>query len=267
MLRLLIGTGAVLMAVGFGAAGWQYWQSMPKAALAVTTDAAVAVDADPAPPQITRQNWLIAPGGGLIPQDEVRAYLAQERFAPHRTVIVTRQASLEDLLAAGEKLPEAEYLQVLADIRAPRVAEGLCGVLLQSLAFDCAVNAARVVDGSVDPVAGTAMFRLELVYRLADPAEGVPDLAAHVLRTDLTRLTVESGAQGAASAEAALGAAVAAANEACAAENIGELCRAMRLSVDWIPGRPVQARAEIGWLDPLPEGMFVAPPLTPVQAD
>ena len=25
---------------------------------------------------------------------------------------------------------------------------------------------------------------------------------------------------------------------------------------------PTQARAEIGWLDPLPEGMFVAPPLT-----
>ena len=30
MLRVLIGTGALLMAVGFGAAGWQYWQSLPK---------------------------------------------------------------------------------------------------------------------------------------------------------------------------------------------------------------------------------------------
>ena len=29
MLRLLIGTGLLLMAVGFGAAGWQYWQGLP----------------------------------------------------------------------------------------------------------------------------------------------------------------------------------------------------------------------------------------------
>ena len=39
MLRLLIGTGVLLMAVGFGAAGWQYWQSLPKVA-AVEVEAA-----------------------------------------------------------------------------------------------------------------------------------------------------------------------------------------------------------------------------------
>ena len=32
MLRLLLGTGLLLMVVGFGAAGWQYYQSLPERA-------------------------------------------------------------------------------------------------------------------------------------------------------------------------------------------------------------------------------------------
>jgi hypothetical protein len=177
-------------------------------------------------------------------------------------VVVTRQARLADLLATGESLPEADYLQVLADIRAPRVAEGLCEVLLQSVAADCAVHAARVVEGSVDLVAGTAMFTLELAYRLPEADAELPDLAAHVFRTEAVELPLDVGAAGTASADAALGAALTGVTEACAAETVGDLCRMLRLSVDWEPGQPVQARAEIGWLDPLPEGMFVAPPLT-----
>ena len=261
MLRLLIGTGALLMAVGFGAAGWQYWQSLPpaqKAEAGVQADAAVPVTAE----EPLRQSWLMSPTGDLIAQDDLRAYLAQDRFAPSRMVRITRQARLADLLAEGETLPEADYLQVLADIRAPQVAEGLCEVLQQSGATDCALNLARVEAGSVDPVAGTAMFRLELVYRLAEPAEGLPDLAAKVFRSSPVNLSLEPGSAGTASPEAALAAALAAVNEACAAETVGDLCRMQRLSLDWRPGQPGQASAEIGWLDPLPQGMFVAPPLT-----
>lgn len=255
MLRLLIGTGVLLMAVGFGAAGWQYWQSLPKVA---------AVEVEAATPQVAavvRQSWLISPSGGLIPQDEVRAYLAQERFVQGRTVRVQRQASLNALLAEGEKLPEPAFLEVLADIRAPRVATGLCEVLQQSLAQDCAVHSARVVKGSVDLVQGTALFQLELVYRLREEGGELPDLAAHVLRSDVVRLDLEAGAEGTASPEAALQVLLAALSEACLAETEGDLCRPMQLSLDWSPGQPVSARAGIAWLDPLPKGMFVAPPL------
>lgn len=266
MLRLLLGTGVLLMAVGFGAAGWQYWQSLPQATPAVAAEAAAADEAEPAPAQAkTRQGWLISPSGGLIPQDDVRAYLAQERFTKGRTVQMTLQGQLSDLLAEGEKLPEVAYLQVLADIRAPRVAEGLCAVMRQSFAADCAVNEARVVENSVDPAMGTARFRVELVYRLAEGTEDLPDLAAHVLRTDVAALSLEPGGEGTSSAEAALVAALAASSEACAAEGVGKLCRPMRLIVNWTPGQPVETRAEIGWLDPLPQGMFVAPPLTAVS--
>lgn len=261
MLRLLIGTGVLLMAVGFGAAGWQYWKSLYPAQ-AVVADVEEGPAVQPATVVPTRESWLISPTGDLIPQDDVRAYLAQDRFAPARLVQVTRQARLADLLAEGETLPEADYLQVLADIRAPQVAEGLCEVLLQSGATDCAVNLARVEDGSVDPVAGTAMFRLELVYRLPEPAEGLPDLAAHVFRSSPVDLSLEPGSAGAASPEAALGAALAAVAEACVAETVGTLCRMQRLSLDWMPGQAARASAVIGWLDPLPQGMFVAPPLT-----
>lgn len=257
MLRILIGSGLLLMTVGFGAAGWQYWKTMPRAepVTEVAVKAAVPVS------RTVRQGWLISPTGGLIPQDDVRAYLAQDRYVPGRTLVVTRQASLASLLAEGEKLPDPAFLQVLADIRAPRVAEGLCGVLTASIAQDCAVNAARVVEDSVDPASGTAMFRLELVYRLKDPGTDLPDLAAHVLRSDFVRLDLEDGAEGTASPDAALQAALAAIATACEAETVGEVCRPMKLSLDWTPGRPVSARAEIAWLDPLPKGMFVAPPL------
>ncbi|WP_137110652.1 hypothetical protein [Rhodobacter sp. SY28-1] len=262
MLRLLIGTGVLLMAVGFGAAGWQYWQTLPPAEPGAAVAAVESAAAQPSLPAVTRQSWLMSPTGDVIPQDEVRAYLAQERFAPSRTVLVTQQASLTELLAEGETLPEEDYLQVLADIRAPRVAEGLCAVLVQAFASDCAVHSARVVDGSVDPVAGTAEFRLELVYRLPEPPEELPDLAAHVFQTAVVELPQDEAAPLTPTADAALGAALAAVTGACAAETVGDLCRMQRLTLDWTPGEPPRAQAVIGWLDPLPDGMFVAPPLT-----
>lgn len=262
MLRLLIGTGVLLMSVGFGAAGWQYWQSLPKVEQAVTESPAPAPLAAPASAPTQRQSWLISPSGGLVRQADVRAYLAQERFAESRMVTVTRQARLAELLAEGETLPQPEYLEVLADIRAPKVAEGLCAVLVQSLATDCAVNEARVVPGSVDPVAGTARFRLELAYRLPEPAE-LPDLAANVLRDDATALTLEPGAEGTDSPEAALAVALDLGADACAARSEGQLCRVVQVALDWETDRPVRARAKIAWLAPLPKGMFAAPPLTP----
>lgn len=255
MLRLLIGTGVLLMAVGFGAAGWQYWQSLPEAE---PSEAVAAAEAAPVP---ARQTWLISPTGGLVPQEDVRAYLAQERFVPGRSVSLQRQANLSDLLTEGEKLPEPAFLEVLADIRAPKVAEGLCAVLLDTVAQDCAVHAARVVEGSVDRAQGTARFRLELVYRLKEAGTDLPDLASHVLRSEVVRLDLDAGSDGAASPEAALKAALATIGEACAAETARAVCRPVQVSLDWIPGQPVQAQAKIAWLDPLPEGMYVAPPL------
>lgn len=267
MLRLLIGTGVLLMAVGFGAAGWQYWKTLPPAAAVEdagtaetgtadtgTMDAAVAA----APKQ---QGWLISPTGGLVPQSDVLAYLAQEQFTPDRTLTVIRQARLTDLLAGEEKLPEAPFLQVLADIRASKLGGDLCRVLEETIATDCAMNTARVVDGSVDELGGTASFRLELVYRLKDDQADLPDLATRVLNGDVVRIDLESGAAGTDSPATALRAALDAVDAACAAENVGEICRPLRLQIEWAEGKPVTALADIAWLDPLPNGMFVAPPL------
>lgn len=258
MLRILIGTGLLLMTVGFGAAGWQYWQSLPAspATNPAAQTAAAATSAVTGP-----QNWLISPAGGAIPQAEVQAYLAQDRFVPDRVLRVVRQAKLGDLLAEGEQLPEPAFLQVLADIRAPKVADGLCQVLLDSIAQDCAVSAGRVVDGSIDPVTGTARFTLDLVYRLKDAGEELPDLAAHVLRSDSVTVALQPGEEGSASPDAALSVLLAAVATACTADGVGQACRPTRLDIDWTPGQPVAARAVIDWLDPLPKGMFVAPPL------
>lgn len=267
MLRVLIGTGLLLMTVGFGAAGWQYWKTLPPTEVAAADQGQPdAAEAGPAKAAMSTvpQTWLISPTGGPVPQEDVRSFLVQDRFVPSRTVKIMRQASLSVLLAKGEKLPDAPFLQVLADIRAPRVAEGLCAVMTQSVAQECAVNAARVLEGSVDPLAGTAMFQLELVYRLKDVTEELPDLATHVMKRETVSLALDVGAEGAASPDAALAAALEAADTACQAEAVGEACRPLRLDVDWAPGTAVSARAEIAWLDPLPKGMMVAPPLDAV---
>lgn len=253
MLRLLIGTGVLLMAVGFGAAGWQYYQSLPASAAE-----APELAADPGV-SVPSQDWLISPSGGLVPRAEALAYLRQDRFRPERTATVVRSARLIDLLAQGEKLPDEPYLQVLADIRAPMLAATLCKVLTDSVAADCAVNAARVEEGSVDPIQGTARFRLELVYRLKPEAEPLPDLGAHVLNTNRVQVELESGAEGPATVEAALAAAVSQAQAAC--PEGGLTCRMQSLTVDWAPEAPVRLTARIAWLAPLPEGVFPAPPL------
>lgn len=267
MLRVLIGTGLLLMTVGFGASGWQYWKSLPSSQNMAAEEGQLA-PAETGPDQSAlpppHLHWLISATGGLVPPEDASAYLVQDRFVPTRTVQVLREASLASLLAEGEKLPDAPFLQVLADIRSPRVAEGLCERMAASIAEECAVNSARVVDGSVDPVAGTAMFQVELVYRLKPPEADLPDLATHVLRRASVPVELEAGSAGATSPDAALGAILDAITAACAAEEVGDGCRPMSLDLDWRPGQTVRAKAEIAWLDPLPEGMVVAPPLDTV---
>jgi hypothetical protein len=254
MLRLLIGSGLLLMAVGFGAAGWQYWQGLPGTAAEPSADD----QRDQAAPPL--QTWLMSPTGALVPRADVRAYLLQDRLVQGRAVTITRTARLNDLLIEGEKLPEPPYLEVLADIRAPGIADALCPVLTSGFARTCAVNAARVVEGSVDEVLGTARFRIELVYRQTPEETALPDLASHVLhvRSLPLDLSADPAAQG--SAEAALAAALLATEAGCAAEG-GLACRVLDLSLDWTPGLPPRAVARLAWLAPLPEGMFIAPTL------
>jgi hypothetical protein len=264
MLRLLIGTGLLLMALGFGAAGWQYWKTLPQAEAATAPDDTSDKPTEARPEALpVRQSWLIAPTGGLVAQSDVRAYLAQDRFVPERTVEITLQAPLVALISEGEKLPEPTFLQVLADIRAPKIAEGLCNRLRQTIAADCAVNAARALEDSVNAAAGTARFRVELVYRMKEDGADLPDLAAHVFRMDRVRADLPAVP----SAEAALDAAIATTASACAADGAGQICRPLRIALDWMPGQPVTGVAVIGWLEPLPKGMFAAPPLDEAPKD
>ena len=260
MLRFLIGSGLTLMALGFGAAGWQYWQSLPAAPAPQETAQASA----PVPMQ--EQGWLISATGGLVPRDDVRAYLTQDRFVAGRIATVVRSAPLTALLTDGETLPAAPYLQVFADIRAPKMAEDLCPALQALIAQDCAVHSARVVEGSVDAVRGTARFRIELAYNLKPDEAGLPDLAAHVFVPQPMIWEVEAGDPALATVNAALTALIGVAQAACAAEDVGQACRILGLSLDWAPGMPVAAEARVGWLSPLPEGIFAVPSLDPAPA-
>lgn len=251
------------MTVGFGAAGWQYYQSLATSDPGSAATELSSETTGTAP----SQDWLITPTGGLVGREVALSYLRQERFVPNRTVTLSRSARLTDLLAKGEKLPEAPYLQVLADIRAPMVAKDLCAVMTGTIASHCAVNAARVEEDSVDPVAGTARFTVELVYRLKPEDVALPDLATRILAEDRILVQLEAGIEGTASAEAALATAIDDASAACAEKPVEKLCRIMRIRVDWAPGADARLAADIAWLDPLPEGVFPAPPLEPATGN
>jgi hypothetical protein len=257
LLRVIIGLGVLMMLAGFGAAGLQYWQSLPPSA----TTAEAGLPDQGAAPSRSQQNWLISPTGGLMPRDKVRAYLEQARFVDTRFAVITQTAPLDALLLEGEKLPEPAYLQVLADIRAPDVASDACATLLDTIAVDCAVHAARVVDGSIDAVAGTGRFRIELAFRLKPSEADLPDLAATALVTEYASLAAEVGSEAAASVDALMRAAINAADETCAAIRRAEACRILRLDVDLQTDGNGAARAEVAALTPLPKGMYPAPPL------
>ena len=262
LLKVLISCGLMLMLAGFGAAGWQYWQTLPAGEAA---EAAVA-ESVPGPTPETAQSWLISPTGGLVRREVARAFLVQDRFVAGRSVLITHSAALAALLLEGETLPEAAYLEVLADIRAPKVAGGFCAVLLDTIAADCAVNAARVVPGSVDRAAGTAQFRTELVYRLKPEAAPLPDLGSSVLVTAPVDALSAPDAEVAAEVavvqpEAMLRSAISAVVAACDSPDVAKPCRMMRLEMIWTPDGSGATRAEIGWMAPLPKGMYPAPPL------
>lgn len=256
MLRLLIGTGAILMLVGFGAAGWQYWQGIPvEGASSSTTQDSASLGPE-------REVRLATATGAIAPEADSRAFLVQDRLVPERVVRISTTASLANLLLPGEKLPAAPYLQVLADIRAPLLAQDLCPILTETLARNCLVDRARVIPGSVDPLRGEARFELTLAYRQNLDAADLPDLAAHVLLTDvvspdLAAILVPAGI------EAVLAGTVAASLAVCAAKEVAPTCRVIGVTVDLTSGSSRQAQARIAWLAPLPEGMFIAPPISP----
>jgi hypothetical protein len=253
MLRLLIGTGILLMAVGFGAAGWQYWQGLD--------------GTESAPAEVAARNpdaplWLISPTGAVVPEEEGRAFLVQDRLVPERMARIEMTARLNALLLQGETLPAPPYLEVLADIRAPRLGQTLCPILTAELAATCTVHSARVIPGSVNAVRGEARFLLELAYRQDLAGAELPDLAAHVLQSDEVEpdpaVLPPPG-----SVEAALAELVAAAGAACAGEDRVATCRVLGLTLAWAPGAPRQAAARIAWLRPLPDGMSSLPPGDP----
>ena len=254
MLRVVISLGLFLMLAGFGMAGWQLLQTgKPAADLAATAPQDVQPDL-----AISR---LISPTGSPVNRADLRAYLLQDHFVESRTVIITRTAQLADLLEKGETLPDNAYLEVLSDIRAPKVAGKACDVLLETLAAECAVNSARVVEGSVDAAAGKAQFRLELVYRLKPAETALPDLAEYALAIETLNISIDPASGLADTADDLLRASAEAALSACADPSHQKACRVLRLDLIWRGKGAGVARAEVGWLKPLPKGMFPVAPL------
>lgn len=270
LLRIVLFAGLALILAGFGAAGWQYWQSLPQAAAEV----AGAPAASPAPKAVSaaptgaatgpEQKWLISAGGGLVPRDDARNFLAQHKFDEKRGLRFQFRAPLSALLNEGEALPGEVYHQAFAEVRAMAVATRVCEPLLQVWAQGCAVASAELVEDSYDPVTVSASFLVNVVFSLKTDAVPLPDLATRSFRTDYMRFdqddTFAAAATG--SPEEFLAFAVDAGVRACTIWTAnGDPCRVMQMSLAWESPEEASGHVEIGALGPLPKGVIPAPPL------
>lgn len=270
LLRVVLFLGVLLVLVAGGAAGWQYWQSLPQAVASGDAEAAGPVSAAPiltaTAPAATApradQTWLISKGGGLVPRDDARNFLAQHRFVESRDLRMTYRLPLAALLSEGEVLPAEIYRTAFAAVRANAAATRLCAPLLQAWAEGCAVHSAKVLEDTYDPASESAVFAVAIAFSLKPDAQPLPDLAARSLITEVWWFDADRAGAAAATPEGFLSFAVNAAGVACSeTDPKGDACRVMRMNVDWSSPQDARAQAQIGKLVALPTGVFPAPPL------
>ena len=255
-MRQILIIGVLLMALsGLGMATWRLWAD-PGTVSIGASDPGWMLEG-------SSQGWLISATGGPVPVAEARAYLDHEDLIPERALAVSLVAPLSDLLVEGETMPDPAYFEVMADVRAPVLAERLCPMLAASLGARCAISAAEVVKGSVNVVSSTAAFRLEISYSQKLNPDELPDLARFFFATRTVELAGGEPVATGDRVEPALTALLDAAHAACAAEDAGQACRVLRLSLNFAPGRPAAGQAVIGGLFPLPRSMRPAPELIP----
>ena len=271
LLRVVLFLGVVLIAVAGGAAGWQYWQSLPQT-VAVAADAAPTsaapkpVSAPPLAPAEgaaqASQNWLISAGGGLVPREDVRNFLGQHKFDETRGLRFQFRAPLSALLSEGEVLPDPVFAEAFAEVRAMAVATRLCEPLLQAWAQGCAVASAELVEESYEQSTQTAEFMVNVVFTLKPEAAPLPDLGTRSFRSDYVRFTQDDVFINADTPETLLASALETATLSCRVLIANDQpCRVMQMSLIWENPEKAQGHVEIGVLGPLPQGMYAAPPL------
>jgi hypothetical protein len=269
LLRIVLFLGVALFLAAGGTAGWQYWHSLPQAVAEAPEAGSAAPKLLSAPParaedtgSKAEQSWLISAGGGLVPRDQARNFLAQHRFDENRWVLFRFRAPLAALLAEGEALPDPVYHLAFAEIRSKAVAARLCEPLLQAWAQGCAVHATDLVDDTYDPATVTAEFEVQIVFSLKPDPLPLPDLAARSFRTEGLGFDQDLAAGFAATPEAFLAYGVDLGDRACAVwKASGEPCRVMRMLLHWQSPFKASGRVEVGALGPLPKGVYAAPPL------
>ena len=272
LIRVVLFLGVGLVLAAFGAAGWQYYQSLPVSVAAdVEVVEAPEEGADPPKPAKSApaedvadpgQAWLVSDTGGLVPRRVARVFLQQSKFVKDRDVTMTVRVPLETLLSAGEALPGAPYVEAFAEVRAGVVGNFICAPMVAAWAQGCAVSAAELVDGSYDPQSQTAEFRLGVVYTMKAEAVPLPDLSTRAFTTESMRMEEDDPGVDASTPQAFLAQAVALAGSTCAMEQAADTpCRIMSMSVSWSAPDRADARFEFGTLGPLPAGVFPAPPL------
>ncbi|MGA0540167.1 hypothetical protein [Neotabrizicola sp. VNH66] len=270
LVRIVLFLGLALVVFAGGAAGWQYWQThrgtptatAPAPEVRAGPFAAMAGAPAPQDAAVPEQDWLISPGGGLVEQAEAAGFLKQDRFVEGREVQIVLRLPLTTLLAAGERLPDAVFAGVFADIRAPILALDLCRPLLADWASGCRVILARAVKDSFDPATGTAEFRFRLAFTQKPGPLPLPDLATVIHHADWVNPDATGPDLAAATPQEALTALVAAAGQVCAeSEAAGRPCRLQSLSLSWEGPGASSSSVRFGWLAAMPKGMFPAPPL------
>ncbi|VDC30050.1 hypothetical protein [Pseudogemmobacter humi] len=273
LVRIILILGVALMLFAGGAAGWQYWQqNFAAPELAAATGTAVQEtppetlpDAAGAPTAETpAQTWLISLTGELVDTETVTAFLLQDRFVEDRVFRISMRVPMTAFLAEGETLPDPVYRPVFADIRAPRLVAGMCGMLLDAWAGSCRMGEAGVRGESYDPETETVELELRLYYTQKPGEVPLPDLKSHVMQQDWLNVAARLGKQeleGADAMELAAATIRAAAGICAEVEARGQACRILKMSMQWDSPEDFTGQVTWAWMEPMPKGMYPAAPL------
>ncbi|MEZ5686217.1 MAG: hypothetical protein R3D78_10135 [Paracoccaceae bacterium] len=205
--------GLVLLIPGGGYIAWQKFKEVPEVAAALDDLGATvqgvgrlakAVSAGSqqvtttAGVPITRMSDEIAPEWAsvrkaMVSPNDFDAFMLHDSFDRHRMVRFTLQVSPEEVLAEGEALPEAEWLDILMEARAVKVGLQACALLPESFAKGCDLRDISV--GKRDDATGRYPLNVSLKFIETAPLGLLPDPGSQpeIVRTRVTLDPIEVG--------------------------------------------------------------------------
>jgi len=163
------------------------YDSAPAVAASGAGEMAALLEPAPAPPMPKPEDpgqRLIGPDGKRLTDRDRRLVTSPDAPLRWRSVHVRFRLTPASLADPGEPVPAGVMREVFIEARSMRLAESLCGDVVETIARQCIVakvNPGRVIDDATSRSHDTFELVAELSFVPSDPVGGVPGAAIVVV--------------------------------------------------------------------------------------